>query len=227
MVRPEATNGLPAARASMAAPSSPTDRPPGSTYPAQGGAPSSIDSPMTSTSTPSTMSPSAATAPAYVPPGGPPPAGSSAGGVPERRRPPGVTVLAVLAGLVAFLALIGAAAAFVGGAMLGVEGGSAETSVGSGAVLAMGVFLLVYGLFAAAVAFGLFRGIRWAWYAALVLAGLGILNGLIMLTGGDILGAVLAFILNGLVLWYLMRPDVRGFFGVRERSRGPRSSRAA
>lgn len=155
---------------------------------------------------------------ADVPPGRAPPQGLSSGGEPQERRPTGVTILAVLAGLVAVLALIGAATALLGGAAVGAEAG-----VAGGLVMALGVFLLIYALFAAAVAWGLFRGARWAWYAALVLAGLGIVNGLLSLMGGDFLGAILAFVLNGAVIWYLLKPDVKAFFGVRggERRRSP------
>lgn len=153
---------------------------------------------------------------------GPAPAGADTGAA-ERKRPAGVTVLAVLIGIGAVLAFFGALFLLLGGAMVGVEGEPA-----AGGVMLAGLFLFVYFVLAAAVAWGLLRGARWSWYTALVLAGIGILNGLLAIATGDVLSAIFAFAINGLVIWYLLRPDVQDWFGVRHKAPWRyRSGRAA
>jgi hypothetical protein len=65
---------------------------------------------------------------------------------------------------------------------------------------------LVAGLIAAGV--GLLRGLRWAWWLAMVVIGLSVLFDLL---GGNLLGLVI----DALVLFLLTRPSTRARFGVR------------
>lgn len=133
----------------------------------------------------------------YAGPGSSPQEGATEG------RPLGVTVLAILAGAAAALALLASVGAF-----------TAPGDAFGGFAAAMGVFLLLYAVLAAAVAYGLWNGRTWAWYAALVVAGIGILNGALNILAGEFLGGALGLVVNGLILWYLLRDEVKTWFHV-------------
>lgn len=149
--------------------------------------------------------------PATPPPGGPYATPATGAGAAPSTRPTGVTILAVLAAIGAFFALMAALGSFMGGAVLGA--GGAE---GVGAFVAvLGVFLLIYAVAAAAVAYGLLKRARWAWYVTIVLVGLGLLGALVSLFSFDILSFLFQAAINGFVLWYLMKPEVQAWFGVR------------
>lgn len=150
-------------------------------------------------------------------PASPPPASPVASSVPvgaPTTRPTGVTVLAVLAFIGGALAVFAGLALMAAGAFLGAvgagDGGGWLMALGAAA----GVFLLVYAAFAFAVGYGLLKRMRWAWYAALVLAALQVLGGLGSLVGLDIVGAVLNLGIGGFVAWYLLSPPIQAWFGV-------------
>lgn len=148
----------------------------------------------------------------------PPPTTTAApGGIVPVQRPTGVTVLGVLAIIAGVLAVFGALALFAAGAILGAAGAGSD-SAGLGLLGALGaaggVLLLLYAVFAFAVAYGLFNRKRWAWYATLILAGLQVLGGLMSLISLDIVSALLAFAIGGFIVWYLLSPPVQTWFAV-------------
>ncbi len=126
------------------------------------------------------------------------------------RRPSGVTVLAVLAGVAAAFALLGALGAFAGGAVLGLAG------VGpiAGLAVIIGAFFLIYSAVAVVVAFGLLRGRRWAWMTALVIAGFGLLSAVLSFSGGDVVSGLLMAAVHGTILGYLFKPEIKTWFGI-------------
>jgi hypothetical protein len=130
------------------------------------------------------------------------------------QRPTGITVLAVLAFIGGAFAVFGGLALMAAGAFLGAmgagEGGGLIAALGAVA----GVFFLIYAALLFAVGFGLLKRKRWAWYVALVAAGLQILLGLGSLLAFDIIGALLNLGIGGFVAWYLLSPPIQAWFGV-------------
>lgn len=124
-----------------------------------------------------------------------------------------MTVLAILWAVGAVLGILFGLVALMGGAFLGTVG-DADAGLAAGIVGATGAFLLVYGVLAAVIAWGLWSQKRWAWYAAIVVAGLAVLGALFSLFGGDVVSAILSLALNGFIIWYLLKPEVQTWFGL-------------
>jgi len=82
----------------------------------------------------------------------------------------------------------------------------------SGAASLIGVVVIVIGLLYLGLAWGLWSGKGWAWVISLILAGLGIVVSLISLAGGGF-GALFVLILDAIIMYYLLTPHVRTFFG--------------
>lgn len=125
-------------------------------------------------------------------------------------RPIGITVLAVLALIGAVFGVLGALVVFAASAVLAAFLGPLAAF---GAVAA--ILLLAYAAFAAAVSYGLFKRLRWAWYASLVMAGLQLLMGLLALLSFDLVTVVVDVAIGGVIGWYLLTPPIQAWFGVK------------
>lgn len=77
--------------------------------------------------------------------------------------------------------------------------------IAAGAVVILGILGLLVG-------WGLWTGKGWARILAIILSGLGVLISLAGLVLGSI-PSVVGLAIDGLVLWYLFRPNVKAFFG--------------
>ena len=115
----------------------------------------------------------------------------------NKNRPFGVTLIAILA------VLGGLGSLFSGFAILAVI-----PILG----LIFGGLLIIIGLAYFAVAYGLWKGLNWAWTITLIVSALGIIVGLASLVVGNI-GAIFHVIVNGIVIYYLYRPNVKAYFG--------------
>jgi len=133
------------------------------------------------------------------------------------QRPTGITVLAILAGLAGIgLIILGV----VVGAMAGAISDFIKTYAGTVAVgvditgfieaalTAMAVVAFIFGILYIAAAYGFWIGAGWSRWLAIILMILDIIGGLITLPGG-----IITIIIAGLILWYLMQPHVKAFFG--------------
>jgi len=76
----------------------------------------------------------------------------------------------------------------------------------------IGTGLVVLGIAYLVMAYGLWRGKRWAWTITMILSFIGIALGAISIVTGNI-AAIFNLIINAIVLYYLYRPHVRVFFG--------------
>ncbi len=125
-------------------------------------------------------------------------------------RPTGVAVLAILDLLAGILALIGGIfiAALGGSGLLALYG----YGFFSGFVAVAGGFVIIIGLLAIVVGWGMWSGKEWAWILAIILYALGALSSLLSLAGGN-LSSVVGLLINALLLWYMFRPHVKAFFG--------------
>jgi hypothetical protein len=112
-------------------------------------------------------------------------------------RPFGVTliaILAVLGGIGSFLSGLAAVAIIP---LLGIF---------------LGGILIIIGLAYFVVAYGLWKGLNWAWIITLIVSVIGIISGLGSLAVGN-MGAIFHLIINAIVIYYLYRPNVKAYFG--------------
>lgn len=123
-------------------------------------------------------------------------------------RPTGVTILAVLGFLAgAFGVLGGLGALGIGGFLAAVAG-----PIGIVAMIA-GVFILVLALLQLAVAYGYWTLATWAWRFGIVVAALSVLFALLGFLGsGNFANLAWSVVINGLIIWYLNKAEVRTAF---------------
>ena len=137
------------------------------------------------------------------PPPAPAPTSSAA-------RPTGITILAVLSAIGGVLSILGGIALIGLGGVAGAQTGSA-TLFGMGAIF--GVLLLASGVASLAFAYGAWTLQPWAWVlgVALQLISLG-LSVLTIIGGGDIAGQIISIAIAGIILYYLMQPNIKAAF---------------
>jgi len=148
---------------------------------------------------------------------------------PKPPRPTGVTVLAVLAILGAIVLLFSGAVLIGLGLLLGtltasVDITSAITNAGypglsslgvgtiSALIIGLGAAILILGILYPAVGIGFLGGKRWAWNLGIIVSVIGIILDVIQMIGGNY-GSILSLIISLLIIYYLMRPHVKVFFG--------------
>jgi hypothetical protein len=124
------------------------------------------------------------------------------------QRPFGVTILAILE-IISGLFELGAgallliAAGFIGG----LSGVSGFGGILAGIFSAIGGVLIILGLLAFLIAYGLWTGQGWAWTLSLIFSIIGIILGILSLPAG-----VISLIIDILIIYYLTRPHVKAFF---------------
>lgn len=124
------------------------------------------------------------------------------------QRPTGITILAVLAIIGGLLGLCWSLTLFgVGGLGIGTRTG--------GLGLAFGGLGLVSAILYLAFGFGAWTLKPWAWVLGIVGVAVAILStvaGLIFRANG-LIGAILSLIVPVIILWYLLRPEIKQAFG--------------
>ena len=148
---------------------------------------------------------------------------------PKPPRPTGVTILAVLA-ILGALGLLFSGAALIGlGLLLGTLAATVDitnainnagypglSSLGVGTlsalVIALGAVVAILGILYLAVGIGFFGGKRWAWTLGIIVSVIGIVLAIVQLAFGNY-GSILSLIISLLIVYYLMRPHVKTFFG--------------
>lgn len=137
-------------------------------------------------------------------------------------RPVGISIIAVLAGLLGILFFVGAAlfaALSTAGSFLqnlietnaATYGGTVIPNVGSFiTAIALGIagILAIVGILYLVTAYGLWTGKGWARILAIVLLILDVIGGLVTLPAG-----IVPIIIAGVLLWYFFTPSVKAFFG--------------
>lgn len=132
-------------------------------------------------------------------------------------RPVGVTLIGVANYSLAALFLAGAATALALGPTVVADveenmGIPFYRTVGTLLGLYAAGYLLAFALATAATGWGLLSGRPWAWLASLILAGMQGLGLLVLLLGGE-LRALLGLVVYVIVVLYLVRPEVKAYFG--------------
>ena len=136
-----------------------------------------------------------------------------------KKRPTGVTIIAILiiiGGILLLLAGIG-----------GVAVGSLFISqiIGLGFVI-IGAIILAVGIGYLVVSYGLLKGKRWAWTITVVLLFIGIAINIASIIFGSFAinmdistfltansGNIAGIIISVIILYYLYRPHVKSYFG--------------
>jgi hypothetical protein len=134
------------------------------------------------------------------------------------KRPTGVTIIAILNIIGGIIMLIGGIAAAAVGALLpslpipeSDLSGVPTMLLGAGAI-AIGVILIILGILGFVVAYGLLKGMGWAWTLTLVLAIISIVINAISIATGNF-GGIINIIISAVIVYYLYRPHVKAFFG--------------
>ena len=136
------------------------------------------------------------------------------------KRPTGITIIAILYIVLAILSLLWSGLVFGVGGLSSLFGGL----VGAESVAAFGVssgwagFLgIITAVVQFIVAIGLLSMKKWAWILALIGVGLTVIQGVVSTFAGGVFGFMcggLALIIPVIILIYLLRPTIRGAFGV-------------
>jgi hypothetical protein len=140
-----------------------------------------------------------------------------------KSRPTGVTIIAILnviGGIIMLVSgiLLVAVGAFVPlippSAMQGSEmdlSGIPPALLGGG-LIAIGGVITALGIISFIVAYGLLKGLLWAWTLTVVLSIISIaLNAISIATAN--FGGIISIIISGIILYYLYRPHVKSYFG--------------
>lgn len=136
-------------------------------------------------------------------------------------RPTGVTVIAVLDFIGAGFCVLGGIALLVGASFLGAalsqgQGGNAAAG-GFMAMLggAASIVFLIIGAIVGLIGWGMWTLKSWARIVQIILAALGLLGALSLLlhfSGVILFGFLLRVAINGLIIWYLLKPEVAAAF---------------
>lgn len=114
----------------------------------------------------------------------------------QRYRPFGITIIAVLLGIGGIGSLLSGLTVL---ALIPILG-----------IILAGIFFII-GLAYFGVAYGLWSGSRWAWIITLILCGIAIIVGIGSIVIGHV-GSLFLIIINGIVIYYLYQPNVKGYF---------------
>jgi hypothetical protein len=124
-----------------------------------------------------------------------------------KQRSDGVTIIAIYQFIVAFLSMLGMCALLTIPVIVGAstaasraEGGPLATAIVSTVMVIASGWIFLVGLANAVIGWGLWKQQEWARIGALVLAALRLLN----IPLGTVIGV--------LIIWYLLREDVKEEF---------------
>jgi uncharacterized membrane protein (DUF2068 family) len=154
----------------------------------------------------------------------------------ERKRPVGVTIIAILTIIGGILLLFGGIALVALApiiSQINVEENNNNTSNSSislnvngtlvtipnnalfilgGSMGVVGGMLIAIGIASFVVAWGLFKGKAWAWIVTNIITIISIILNIISVIAGSI-ESIVGLIINGIIIYYLYRPSVKSYFG--------------
>jgi hypothetical protein len=142
-----------------------------------------------------------------------------------KSRPIGVTIIAILNIIGGIIMLLGGITLVAAGTILPSlppsafqNGNLTEPNINlSGIAIAIGGVIIAIGIVSFIVAYGLLKGMRWAWTLTVVLSIISIVLNAISIATGNI-GGIISIIISGIILYYLYRPHVKAYFGKAIRS---------
>ena len=143
-----------------------------------------------------------------------------------KKRPTGITILAVLQIIFGVLFLLGAVGMFLVASL--ADAADLEDAIGEDApdwisdnfamaFGALGVLFLIIGIVGFVLGYGYLKGIGWAWTVGIIFAVLGIIGDIIETivdrTADVLASSIIGIIIALLIIYYLTRPHVKAFFG--------------
>ena len=148
-----------------------------------------------------------------------------------KSRPTGVTIIAILNIISGIIMLIAGLGLIALGAILpgmpppsvleqsqnmtdtaDIDLSGVPLSVFGAAGIAIGGIIIALGIVSFIVAYGLLKGMGWAWTITVVLSIISIVLNAISIATGNI-GGIVSIIISGIILYYLYRPRVKAYFG--------------
>jgi hypothetical protein len=139
-----------------------------------------------------------------------------------RKRPVGVTILAILEIIVGILSLVGALGFFALAVLINVGdirqriGTSVPDWVLNNAPLffgALGIFFLIMAIISLVLAWAFLKGKNWARILAIIFLILSIIGNVIGILGGtNVFSVILSILLPVIIVWYLYQPGVKQWF---------------
>src|ERR687895_1852781 len=81
-----------------------------------------------------------------------------------------------------------------------------------GGPIAIGSVMVAIGIVSFIVAYGLLKGMGWAWTVTIILEIISIVLNAISIATGNI-GGIVSIIISAIILYYLYRPHVKAYFG--------------
>jgi hypothetical protein len=124
-----------------------------------------------------------------------------------RSRPLGVTIVAILMAIEGIILIGGGIAGIVAGGIIG-----AELGLVGGAIIAASSVALALGVVGLFIAWGLITGKGWAWIITIIVTIIMAIVNIIQLVNGRY-EHVIGLIINGVILYYMYRPQVKAYFG--------------
>lgn len=129
----------------------------------------------------------------------------------REKRPLGIKTIALLMIISGIVSIISGVIGLGGLLVLSTvskELGNEKPGIG---LMGISVFVIALGVATMVIAWGLLKSKRWAWTMTVIISIISIIASI----GGMILGGyyqIIDLILYGIILGYLYRPDVRGYF---------------
>jgi uncharacterized membrane protein (DUF2068 family) len=121
-------------------------------------------------------------------------------------RPILIAILSILYGVVGVLTILLGIVAMAGGE-------SITTEFGTG--LISGLILVVVGIICLLLAYGFWTGWGPVWYLAIIFGAISVISNIYsIITNGFGVSALLAIIIEGLIIVYMFTNDVRDHFGI-------------
>lgn len=131
-------------------------------------------------------------------------------------RPKGILIVALIVIIAALLALIVGITIFVPGTpldMIWTLKNSFPTGFRSSATgIIFGYFILILGLILISAAWGLLKGMKWAWWVVLIVFLVNGIGEVISVVFGGGINGISGIIIISAFLIYLTRPNVREYF---------------
>jgi uncharacterized membrane protein (DUF2068 family) len=127
-----------------------------------------------------------------------------------RKRPLGVAIVAILMLINGIILIASGAFGITTTEILAGEIGNALT----GGIVAISSVVIALGIASLIIAWGLITGKGWAWIITVILSIISIIMSIISIVAGSF-GSIVSLIINGVILYYMYRPDVKSYFGRR------------
>jgi hypothetical protein len=124
-----------------------------------------------------------------------------------RKRPLGVTIVAILMIINGIILIASGIFGVSTAGLLGADLGSL-----AGAIAATSSIVIALGVASLIIAWGLLTGRGWAWIVTVIISIISIIMSIIAIATGNF-GSIISLIINGVILYYMYRPDVKAYFG--------------